>query len=390
MQARVFYRQYRRGNKYLTIWTDDLTGKRHQKSFPTQEAAIAHAEMLRAREEKLTELLRTGRKTPRKSGITVEELIRLYLAGGGLSPLTRKQNSYHLRPIVALFGTRKAACLSAGDMAFFNQQQQLLGLCQTTINRRVNILKAALNWGLRTGVLRGHGLTAYRAPTARTRRIQPPTPDELRAIHAHAATHIRRVLMFGTYCGPRIGPSELFRLRWDCVDFSLKIIYMPNANKGAREESREIPIRRDFLHVLRDWAREDAERGCAYCIHWRGRPVRCIRNGWCAALRRAGIERRLTPYSLRHAYATYSLRGGAKIKALAKVMGHANETMILKTYQHLLEGDERAVVEAMPDIFRIGASRPPRKRRKLPPQVVLAGEIRRFNPMDFLCFRREE
>lgn len=75
----------------------------------------------------------------------------------------------------------------------------------------------------------------------------------------------------------------------------------------------------------------------------------------------SSIHRRITPYSLRHAYATYSVQSGAKLKPLAKIMGHRNEIMILRTYQHVLDKDEREAVEAMPDVLRLG--RPAMKRR---------------------------
>lgn len=68
--------------------------------------------------------------------------------------------------------------------------------------------------------------------------------------------------------GPRIGPSELFRLRWEDVDLDAGIIRMPNARKGARAESRLIPVRDDVLPELRRWWEEDAKIDCPWVIHW--------------------------------------------------------------------------------------------------------------------------
>lgn len=185
----------------------------------------------------------------------------------------------------------------------------------------------------------------------------PPTPEELRRIKACAKGHIERILLFGLYCGPRIGQSELFRLQWRDIDFVNGIIHMPNARKGSKQTNRDIPIREDFLPVLQAWAEADRESGIEYCIHWRGKAVRNVHHAWYATLRRAGIERRFPPYSLRHAHATYALQGGAKIKSLAKIMGHTNEVMILQTYQHILSEDERETVESVPDIFQLGGGK---------------------------------
>lgn len=213
--------------------------------------------------------------------------------------------------------------------------------------------------------------------------MAPPTPEELRRIYHAAESHVRRVIVLGAYCGPRIGPSELFRLRWEDIDLENGIIRMPNAAKGAKENARELPIRESLLPLLRQWLDEDMRNsGAGHVIHWRGRPVRTIHRAWHTTLRRAGIHRRITPYSLRHAYATYSVQGGAKLKPLAKLMGHRNELMILRTYQHVLDKDEREAVEAMPDVLRLGrpakASRQGKaaKHRRLSPLLSVPAHLR--------------
>ena len=43
-----------------------------------------------------------------------------------------------------------------------------------------------------------------------------------------------------------------------------------------------------------------------------------------AALKAAGIRKRITPHTLRHAYATHSLRGGNDIATVSKLLGHSD------------------------------------------------------------------
>ena len=163
--------------------------------------------------------------------------------------------------------------------------------------------------------------------------------------------------------GARIGPSELFRLRWSDVDVETGVIRMPNAHKGAGEESRDVPIRDDVLDLLRRWHEEDRQTGCAYVIAYKGRPVRSISNGWHNALRRAGIARRIRPYDLRHAFASLALVYGADIKCVAETMGHKNITMLLSVYQHTLFEQRRRAVNAAPGLFSgMGAKRGKKKR----------------------------
>lgn len=63
-------------------------------------------------------------------------------------------------------------------------------------------------------------------------------------------------------------------------------------------------------------------------------PVRSI-AAWKVVKCRVGITRKLRPYDLRHAFATYTLAGGADIGAVAALMGHKSPSMILRVYQYV-------------------------------------------------------
>ena len=165
-----------------------------------------------------------------------------------------------------------------------------------------------------------------------------------------AAPHIRRVIVLGMAAGPRIGPSELFRLTWGDVELNAGYMRMPNAAKGSRDDNRIVPIRDDILPLLRAWKEEDEKRGCPWVIHWQGRPVRCIGHAWHQARKAAGITRRITPYSLRHAMPTEALEHGADVKAVAEVMGHTDPTMLLRVYQHTRYRLRKKAVNAAPGL----------------------------------------
>lgn len=85
-------------------------------------------------------------------------------------------------------------------------------------------------------------------------------------------------------------------------------------------------------------------------IHYRGRPVRSISRAWRNTLRRAGIERRIRPYDLRHAFASRALDNAADLKCVAEVMGHANEKMIVRFYRHTSARQRRKAVNAAPSL----------------------------------------
>jgi integrase len=169
-----------------------------------------------------------------------------------------------------------------------------------------------------------------------------------------AAPHVRRVIILGWNTGARVGPSELFKLTWADVDLEYGVFRMPSAKKNKNSaDARDIPISNFLLPILRKWWEHDSRRGVEYVITWRDRPVKSIGKSWRKCLERAKIRRPIRPYDLRHAYATYALLAGAKIKIIADIMDHSDPSMILKTYQYTEERDRREAIEAMPDHLQL-------------------------------------
>ena len=107
------------------------------------------------------------------------------------------------------------------------------------------------------------------------------------------------------------------------------------------------------MPLLQSWKDEDFAKGINFVITWNSKPIISANRSWKTALKKSGITRRIVPYSLRHAFATYSIQGGAKLKSVAKLMGHRDETMLLKTYQHSIDGQDREAIEALPDMLQL-------------------------------------
>lgn len=349
---------FRKKKPWVVTWRNPWTGKRHTQGFEDEALARAFEATQVEIATKEKALLRKARK--RKAGrshICVKDLLNSYFRLAHTNPVTIRQARYHASHIISAFGNRLASQIGRQDILNFSEAQRLRGIAQITANRRVSILRAALNWAVRNGILYENPLHDLRLPRARARRIAPPTAKEARAILAAAAPHVQRVVILGLCAGPRIGPSELFRLEWRDVDLDNAMMRMPSAKKNMMEDGRDIPIRAALLPIMQAWATHDAECGIRYVISWGGRPVHSICRAWHTALKRAGISRRIRPYDLRHAFATYALAGNADIGSVARLMGHVDASMILKTYQHVQDAQKRAAVEAAADILGLKGCR---------------------------------
>lgn len=335
---------------WIVRYREPWSGKQRQKAFLTEQEARAFEaaqHIVFAREKEIIRAVRRRKRQKQLVPLSVADVLGRYLDSLG-NPGTRMTCAYHLRPLIAIYGQRRAHCLGVEEMAAFMRVQQARGVSHSTAYRRMSIVRTAYNWATRWGLLPVNPLAGLRVPSPVPQTPAPPTARELRLIYAVAAPHVQRVIALGMATGARIGPSELFRLRWTDVDIKGATLRMPQAAKGARLEAREIPLRRDILDPLRRWEQQDAAAGCPWVIHYKGRSLRSISRAWHNALRRAGIARRIRPYDLRHGFASRTLDNTADLKCVAEIMGHANEKMIIRFYRHTSAKQRRKAVEAAP------------------------------------------
>lgn len=145
---------YRRKLPWTVTWSHSWTGKRHTKGFASEAEALAFEQAraeLAVLEKRIMKKTHNAKASMQK--LTVRALLDSYFALSESNQLTLKQAKYHASHIVGAFGHRMAAQLSSHDMLAFVEAHRLRGVAQSTANRRLSILRAALNWAVRAGVL---------------------------------------------------------------------------------------------------------------------------------------------------------------------------------------------------------------------------------------------
>jgi len=160
--------------------------------------------------------------------------------------------------------------------------------------------------------------------------IAAPDTDTPLGIRDHA------LLEFAYATGARV--SELVGLKQQDVLFEDGIARL--FGKGAKE--RLVPVGRRALGAVALYAREirptldkGQGRGVLF-LNARGRPLSRV-GAWGVikqAARRAGIAKRVTPHTLRHTFATHLLEGGADLRAVQEMLGHADLTTT-QLYTHV-------------------------------------------------------
>ena len=76
------------------------------------------------------------------------------------------------------------------------------------------------------------------------------------------------------------------------------------------------------------------------------------------AARKAGIDKRVTPHTLRHTYATHLLEAGADLRTIQLLLGHADLSHTT-VYLHLSRRHLQAAPNPLEQLQRAGARGPP-------------------------------
>ncbi len=238
----------------------------------------------------------------------------------------------HLTDFLAERRVRAPSGVTATQLRDFVLHLKDLGLEATSIRRHVSAVRTYFKF------LTGEG-HVVRDPSERLAspkrwRTLPSvlTVEEVeRLLHAGEADdplafRDRAILEFGYATGARV--SEIGRVEGKDVLFDEGLVRL--FGKGGKE--RLVPVGRRALGAVALYTRElrpKLERGAGrgrLFLNARGGPI--SRVGLWGILKKAakaaGITKRVTPHTLRHTFATHLLEGGADLRAVQEMLGHAD------------------------------------------------------------------
>lgn len=240
-----------------------------------------------------------------------------------------------LRRLVQFAETKRArspASVSRTHLRDFVFMLKDLGLSPATIRRQVSALHTYFAFLIGEGVLKDD--PSDRLETPRKWRTLPevlsvaeaeamlgaPSPDQ------PLGWRDRALLELGYGAGLRV--SELCTLGVHDLLLSEGLVRV--FGKGGKE--RLVPIGRKVIgpvSIYLNQTRPDLDRGKSagrVLLNARGAPL--SRVGAWGIIKRvakaAGLTKRVTPHTLRHSFATHLLEGGADLRAVQEMLGHAD------------------------------------------------------------------
>jgi len=235
-------------------------------------------------------------------------------------------------------GSRALSGATLNDLRRFLAQLATLGYARASVARRVGAIHTFYRWAVARGQVRsdpaallGRPKVASRLPTVlrvpeAAALVEAPDPSGDDERERAIALRDRAILelMYGS--GLRV--SEVAGLTLDRVDLDRGRVLV--LGKGDKE--RELPLSDPARGAIRAWIR-DGRPGMlpegpttALFLNRRSAQVgaRDVRRlvGRYGDVTLAG--RRVTPHTLRHSFATHLLEGGADIRVVQELLGHAS------------------------------------------------------------------
>ena len=229
-------------------------------------------------------------------------------------------------------GVRDPARLTLRLLRDFVYLLKDLGLSAASIRRAISAIRTY--YGFLAGEGRVQDDPSERLESPRRGRVLPDTlsVQEVEALLAAPsieqplAWRDRALLELAYGAGLRV--SELCGLGMPDLLLSDNLVRI--LGKGGKE--RLVPIGRSvigaasvYLHTMRP----ELDRGKSknrVLLNARGEPLSRV-GAWGIvrrATQRAGLSKRVTPHTLRHSFATHLLEGGADLRAVQEMLGHAD------------------------------------------------------------------
>jgi len=255
----------------------------------------------------------------------------------------------------------KAGCSELADVGIFELRgwlaaQRTAGLSSATIARRATAIRTFFAWAQVTNIIEIDPASGLVIPKVSKKLphvlAQSQASDAMDRVQLRAddnsPVHIRDVAILELLYATGIRVGELVGLDVDDIDRSRRTVRV--IGKGNKQ--RVVPYGAGAEAALDKYltlARAQlvrSESGLAVFLGARGKRIdqRVIRTMVHEVLQSLGAAPDLSPHGLRHSAATHLLEGGADIRAVQEILGHAS-LATTQLYTHVSMDRLRSVFE---------------------------------------------
>lgn len=239
------------------------------------------------------------------------------------------------------------------------------------------VLRAALADAVEHGRLARNPASAkaVKPPRVSRKEMECWTADELeRFLLAAQGNDFYAAFRLAAFTGMRRG--EIAALRWGDIDFATNRVYVQRSRAVFTEQGKQrlvdgtpksdrprvISIDAETADILSQHRLEQARRWypneCTGPQHdvfltWRGGKLNPQTLGYefLKLIRELPGQPRISFHGLRHTHATLLLKQGVHPKVVQERLGHANISITMDTYSHVIEGMDAGAAESFAALF---------------------------------------
>ena len=168
------------------------------------------------------------------------------------------------------------------------------------------------------------------------------TRDEVKKLMENANNEKSKLMIMTLYSsGLRV--SELVKLKWKDLELEQKIAWV----RGGKGSKDRMVILSDALVRKLSVLEHDSE----YIFPGKNGPLttRNIQEIVHNISHKAGINKKVTPHTLRHSFATHLLEAGNDIRLIQELLGHSN-LQTTQIYTHISAEQKKKVISPMDNL----------------------------------------
>lgn len=330
-----------KGKLYARLQYKAESGKYKVKYKPITDKRTARS----AVEEMRRELDIHGQETLTSDKMTFAELAGLYeeakmspaVFENGIKISGRKTKiNWIVNSLIDYFGSKQIRSLKPRDLETFKNFKSS-GITKrgdkrkiASVNRELEVLRAMLNfalqneWIIKNPFTLTKGVISKAAEVERERVLSFEEESQLLVVCIDKRAHLKPMLICALDTAMRRG--EIFKMKWQDVDFAKNEIFIPQANTKT-EDSRTVgmtPRLREALERLWDMSPKD-KSGLVFGI------TDTIKTAWKTACRLSNVKD-FRFHDCRHTATTRMIASGSPHTEVMKITGHTQ----LKTFLRYL------------------------------------------------------
>ena len=249
-------------------------------------------------------------------------------------------------------GTLEADPCEPGTVRGYLDSLYAAGMSSSSIARHLTTLRSFFGFLLREGKIERDPVGPVPAPRQGRSLPKRLTVEEVERLLVAPdqgtpfGCRDRAMLEVLYAAGPRV--SELCRIEVRDIDLDMGVVRL----QGKGNKQRLVPIGQSAKRAVSEYLNQSRGallkgRGSRFLFVTR-RGVPLTRQAFWQNIRRygiqAGIARPLTPHLLRHSFATHLLEGGADLRSVQTMLGHA-DIGTTQIYTHVMQTRLRHTVD---------------------------------------------